>query len=890
MAARSDTPLSVVPYSGFAAGLTRAPYVTDLTQTSAYINWATTSNTPGSVQVEAEVGGICPSATSTWSDAAQAAPTSLPGPVNATSTASSASLTGWQFTVNGDSTTDSEYQSSVPVTGLSPGTAYCYAVFSSDQPGAADLMSSLKPVQSFTTLDPPDASSSAPLTFDVIADTGENYSNTSATAANDVPFVGGVNPDEASLYQQIGQSGAKFLLMAGDIAYSGGNESNYGDLEQTGTQPEVSNIFGPSYFPLAGGIPTFAADGNHGQTVTGLKIWPTPSTTLSSNGTYAFDSFNNPADGISGTYPDDWYAFSTGNVRVYMLDASWIDGTATPTGSECTVVTSCPGYKADSDEHWQTDSPEYQWLQRDLAAYPGGVKVAIFHFPLRSVNATQPSDPYLQNSSANPSPTAATTSLEALLAHNGVKIAFNGHAHTYQRIEPSGPNQVINYVTGGGGGVLEPVVGAGCTLPQTSQIYALGWNQNSPTDPLAGSPSTCGVGTTPTTPTSAADVYNFLKVTVSGTSVTVDPTNAAGHVFDAQTYSYPASPQPSTPTNVTATLTTPSTAQVTWSPSTVPGGSITSYQIARNGTTIATVPGTATSFTDNTIQPATSYVYRVTAVGSVDGSSWPGTSNAITTLPPNAPVRTDCMHHLPSGTVVGAAAMPDGFGYYEVDAKGDVAAFGGAPCYGALTGLALNKPIVGMAYDPVTGGYWLVASDGGVFAANAPFYGSTGAIRLNKPIVGIAADPATGGYWLVASDGGVFSFNAPFRGSTGSFRLNKPVVGMAVDTITGGYWLVASDGGVFSFDAPFHGSTGSIHLNSPVVGIEASAGSKGYRLIAADGGVFNGHAPFWGSAGSFPLQKPVVAGINDDVSDGYWLVASDGGVFSFHAPFFGSAA
>ena len=36
-------------------------------------------------------------------------------------------------------------------------------------------------------------------------------------------------------------------------------------------------------------------------------------------------------------------------------------------------------------------------------------------------------------------------------------------------------------------------------------------------------------------------------------------------------------------------------------------------------------------------------------------------------------------------------------------------------------------------------GYWLVASDGGVFAyGDAGFYGSTGALTLNKPIVGMA--------------------------------------------------------------------------------------------------------------------------------------------------------
>src|SRR5271155_720515 len=55
--------------------------------------------------------------------------------------------------------------------------------------------------------------------------------------------------------------------------------------------------------------------------------------------------------------------------------------------------------------------------------------------------------------------------------------------------------------------------------------------------------------------------------------------------------------------------------------------------------------------------------------------------------------------------------------------------------------------------------YWLVASDGGVFAfGGAGFYGSPGAIHLNKPVVGMAGARNSQGYWLVASDGGVFSF------------------------------------------------------------------------------------------------------------------------------------
>jgi hypothetical protein len=39
-----------------------------------------------------------------------------------------------------------------------------------------------------------------------------------------------------------------------------------------------------------------------------------------------------------------------------------------------------------------------------------------------------------------------------------------------------------------------------------------------------------------------------------------------------------------------------------------------------------------------------------------------------------------------------------------------------------------------------------------------------GGTRLDQPVVGMAADEATGGYWLVAADGGVFAFGAPFDG------------------------------------------------------------------------------------------------------------------------------
>ena len=79
--------------------------------------------------------------------------------------------------------------------------------------------------------------------------------------------------------------------------------------------------------------------------------------------------------------------------------------------------------------------------------------------------------------------------------------------------------------------------------------------------------------------------------------------------------------------------------------------------------------------------------------------------------------------------------------------------------------------------------------------------------------------PSQQGYWLVASDGGIFSFgNAGFYGSipglglapAGSglpHSLNAPIIGMVPSADGNGYFMVASDGGVFTFgDAKFEGS------------------------------------------------------------------------------------
>lgn len=156
--------------------------------------------------------------------------------------------------------------------------------------------------------------------------------------------------------------------------------------------------------------------------------------------------------------------------------------------------------------------------------------------------------------------------------------------------------------------------------------------------------------------------------------------------------------------------------------------------------------------------------------------------------------------------------------------------------FGDMAGHPLNQPVDGMSPTSDANGYWLVASDGGIFAfGDAGFYGSMGGHPLNKPMTAMAVTPDGQGYWMVASDGGVFAFgDAGFYGSTGSLVLNKPIEGMAATPDGQGYWMVASDGGVFCFgDAPFLGSLGGQTLSAPIAGMIPNG--SGYTLIGQDG-------------------------------------------------------
>ena len=177
--------------------------------------------------------------------------------------------------------------------------------------------------------------------------------------------------------------------------------------------------------------------------------------------------------------------------------------------------------------------------------------------------------------------------------------------------------------------------------------------------------------------------------------------------------------------------------------------------------------------------------------------------------------------------------------------------------FGSLANVPLS-PIVGITPTHDDGGYWLVASDGGIFA-----YGDAASTAPPGPPPEPAhrrdgPHPRRRGLL----DGGLRRRDLLLRRRRllrldGNIHLNQPIVGMATDPH--GPRLLAR--GLRRRDLLLRGCRllrldRGVHLNKPIVAMTPTPDGKGYWLVAADGGIFTfGDAAFYGS-GSAPLTEP----------------------------------
>ncbi len=249
---------------------------------------------------------------------------------------------------------------------------------------------------------------------------------------------------------------------------------------------------------------------------------------------------------------------------------------------------------------------------------------------------------------------------------------------------------------------------------------------------------------------------------------------------------------------------------------------------------------------------------------------------------------------------------PAPHGYYLVGSDGGIFTFGSANFYGSTGSLRLQRPVVGITPTADEGGYWLVASDGGIFAfGNAGFHGSIPGLglapagsglphALNAPIVGMVPSADGGGYFMVASDGGVFAFgDAQFEGSCpGIGGCSGSAVAVVPDATGRGYWLVTSTGNVYTFgDAPYFGAPGA--QGSPITGAVRTADGHGYYVLLANGTVdgYGDAVSLGGPTGSVGGFNPASAIFTDAGGGGYWVASAAGDVFTYgDAPNDGSMA
>ena len=269
------------------------------------------------------------------------------------------------------------------------------------------------------------------------------------------------------------------------------------------------------------------------------------------------------------------------------------------------------------------------------------------------------------------------------------------------------------------------------------------------------------------------------------------------------------------------------------------------------------------------------------------------TATQVFTLTVNAPAATNPQ---PPPTSPAPPPAPS-HGYWLVGSDGGIFNFGSAQFHGSTGSMHLQRPVVGITPTADRDGYWLVASDGGIFAfGDAGFHGSIPGSglspagsglphSLNAPIVGMVPSTDGGGYFMVASDGGVFAFgDARFEGSCpGIGGCSGAAVAVVPDASGGGYWVVTSTGSVYPFgNAVDYGAPG--RQSTAITSAVAAPNGGGYWVLDAAGQVFPfGDAAGLGSlpAGSAGGLDPASAIFATSDGGGYWVVTALGKVSNF---------
>jgi hypothetical protein len=254
----------------------------------------------------------------------------------------------------------------------------------------------------------------------------------------------------------------------------------------------------------------------------------------------------------------------------------------------------------DSTRHFeqlQPGTPQYDWLAADLGANRSRCTIVYMHHPRYSVAGHR-----------------GRTRLRAvwsLLAARRVTLALTGHAHAYQRWVPLDGNGAVNP-----GGVTQMVAGAGGR--EVKPVFA----------------ADARVAT-------ALSVQGALRLDLGADDAEFSYVDEAGAVLDAGSVGCKSTGDPLPPTvprGLRVTAQPPSTAHLSWLPSTDQYTAVAGYTVRRNGLVVATVAGGTASLADTGLTAGKSYSWTVSAFDTSDNHS-AESSAAATTLPAGDAVR-----------------------------------------------------------------------------------------------------------------------------------------------------------------------------------------------------------------------------------------------------------
>ena len=236
------------------------------------------------------------------------------------------------------------------------------------------------------------------------------------------------------------------------------------------------------------------------------------------------------------------------------------------------------------------------------------------------------------------------------------------YQYTVKAYDPAGnvsaSSSPVNITTGASEKTTAPGTPTALTSPsQTGSAIDLSWTAPTSTGigvagydiyrngTLVGTTTATAQGTAGTpTPTIYTDTGLSAGTTYTYTVAAYDAagdTSAVSAAVTAATATLSgatSAPAPSVPTGLASPSQTDSTISLTWSASSAgSGGSVTGYDIYRNGTKVGT--STSTSYTDTGLSASTSYSYTVDAYDAAGDTS--AESGAVTALTSAAPC-TDC--------------------------------------------------------------------------------------------------------------------------------------------------------------------------------------------------------------------------------------------------------